>query len=255
MTFDDYLNRCEFEFIDLLSEEEEYIEFCNFVDNSNVITEGLLDKLTGKLKSKLDFMRKLSTKLNVDLTSLVGLFRDSRVFKFFHRIGWSFDKLYGLLKKGFQLGNVLADAIAEYISQTRVAKWTEEEVKKLDAFLKRHPKARRIIGIGVAAILIYIWFNMTFTGDFGYDFGMDDVLAALAGSFSLANIFTGKNGIKLLMLFTSGVLGVSFPWPGAGSIKFLSAILQTLVRKLKLKVPNLSGIGESLKIKDYLRGT
>jgi len=245
MTYIDFLDNSKYDIVldqfdlytndFLLTEDEEYREFCEFVDSHEIITEGLLGKITGKLRSKLDFMKDISTKLNLNFGSLVKMFKDSRVFKFFHRIGWSFQKLYDLLKKGFKLGHNLADAIAQYMAETKVAKWTQEELRKLDNFLKKHPKTRRIVGIGVAAILAYIWFNMTFTGSFEYDFGMGDLLGALTGKMVLADIFAGKDGIKLLMLFTTGLLGLSFPWPGPGTIKFVAAIVQTIAKKIKYR--------------------
>jgi len=112
----------------------------------------------------------------------------------------------------------------------------DDKLKDLDNFLKNHPKIKRIAGIGVAALLIYIWFNMTFTGDFEYDFNLVDVLAALGGKFSLSQIFAGKDGMKLLLLFATGVIGLSFPWPGPTSIKFLTAVVQSVAKWAKTKL-------------------
>lgn len=95
----------------------------------------------------------------------------------------------------------------------------------MDEFLKTHPKTKRITGVAVAAIIAYIWFNMTFTGNWEYDFDMSDLVAALAGQFSLSSVFAGKDGIKLLMLFSTGLAGLSFPWPGPNAIKFICSVL------------------------------
>jgi hypothetical protein len=233
----------------LLTEEDDYREFCEFVDRYEIISEGIIDKIIGPLRSKLEFIKNISKESNIDLTTLVNIFKDSRIFKFFNRIGWSFKKLYDLLKKGFKLGHDLSDTISEYLANTRVAKWTKDELEKLDEFLKKHPKTKRIIGIGVAAILAYIWFNMAFTGDFKYDFGMDDLLNALAGKMVLSDIFAGREGIKLLMLFTVGMVGASFPWPGPGTGKFIFAIIQTLIKKLKIKLKT-----GSLKLESTVSG-
>lgn len=63
---------------------------------------------------------------------------------------------------------------------------------------------------------------------------MDDVMAALAGNMSVASIFGGKDGIKLLMLFITGMAGLTFPWPGKNTIQFAGGIIGTLAKKLKL---------------------
>ena len=106
----------------------------------------------------------------------------------------------------------------------------------MDDYLKSHPKVKRFGGLVVSGMLIYIWFNMTFTGDFAYDFDMADILQALAGKFSLSTIFGGPDGAKLLILFVTGVIGASFPWPGPSSVQFISAIVMGLAKKVKARL-------------------
>jgi hypothetical protein len=128
------------------------------------------------------FFSELAESTKLDLSSIVSLFKDSSIVRLFSTIGWSFKKLYDLPKTGSQAYRNLLDAIAEYVSSTKVGKWTEEELKKLDAYLKSHPKTRRIAGLGVAALLVYLWFLMADTGDADWDFDFSDVLAALEGT-------------------------------------------------------------------------
>ena len=227
--------------ISLLEEIEliEYKEFTYYLDRLESIDEGILDKLKSKLKDKLIFVKDLATNFNLKLSSLVTIFKDKKVFKFFKLIGWSLKSLFDLVKKGLSMANILASEIANYIASTKIAKWTEEELRKLDAWLEKNPKVSKIAGIGVAGLLLYIWMNMTFTGDFAYDFDFSDLLLALAGKFSLAKLFAGPEGIKLLMLFVTGMIGLSFPWPSSQSIQFVTAVLTGLSKligkKLKFK--------------------
>ena len=101
--------------------------------------------------------------VKVKMKDLVKLFLNKVVFKFFAKIKFSLSYLFGLVKKGFKAYKQVIKAIGEYIANTRVGRWTEEKLKDLDAFLAKHPKTKRIAGIAVAGILIYIWLNMTFT--------------------------------------------------------------------------------------------
>jgi hypothetical protein len=229
-----------------IKEEIEYIEFCNFIDeNIDNLDESVI---SNTLKNKIDFIKDISTTIGTNIKDLINVFKDRKVFKFFQKIGWSLKSLYNLVKKGFKLADQLASAISEYVANTKVVKWTENELRKLDKWLSKHPKTRRIVGIGVAAILVYIWFNMTFTGAFDYDFDMSDMLAALAGSVVLSDLFTGPNGIKLLMLFTTGMIGLSFPWPGPSHILFVSAVVGTLIRNNKRKFKEVSA-----KVKRFVK--
>jgi hypothetical protein len=66
---------------------------------------------------------------------------------------------------------------------------------------------------------------MTFTGNADYDFDMSDMILALGGGFSLSALFGGPEGTALLMLFATGMLGLSFPWPGPQHIQFVGAVL------------------------------
>jgi hypothetical protein len=75
---------------------------------------------------------------------------------------------------------------------------------------------------------------MSFTGDFAYDFDFSDILLAVGGKYSLGTIFGGPEGTRMLMLFATGVIGLSFPWPGPTHVKFAAALINGL-RKLAKK--------------------
>lgn len=77
---------------------------------------------------------------------------------------------------------------------------------------------------------------MTFTGNADYDFDMGDMISALMGKFSLSGLFAGPGGMALLMLFATGALGLSFPWPGPQSIQFVGAVLYGSAKMVKKKL-------------------
>ena len=101
---------------------------------------------------------------------------DKLVFKFFAKIKFSMSYLFKLVKKGFKAYKEIIKAIGEYVASTKVGKWTEEKLKQLDDFLAKHPRTKKIAGLAVAGILVYIWLNMTFTGNADYDFDMGDMI-------------------------------------------------------------------------------
>lgn len=217
-------------------EEYEYIQFKSLM--KEVVETGMLNEFSipSFLSKQYNFVKNLASQLSVGIREVAKLFMNKTVFNFFTKIKWSFDYVFDLAKRGLGIYRQVLDVIGEYISKTKVGKWTEDKLKDLDNFLKNHPKIKRIAGVGVAALLIYIWFNMTFTGDFKYDFNLVDVLAALGGKFSLSQIFAGKDGMKLLLLFVTGVIGLSFPWPGPTSIKFLTATIKSIAEWAKIKL-------------------
>jgi hypothetical protein len=211
-----------------LMTEIQYDEFVLFVREHNLDKDCSLINEIGipsQLKKIWGFIKELAEKVSLKIKDLIKLFLNKVVFKFFAKIKFSFKYLFELVKKGFRIYKDVIRAIGDYVSKTKVGKWTEEKLKALDEFLKKHPKTKRIAGVAVAALLIYIWLNMTFTGDADFDFDMTDMISALAGNFDLSSLFAGPGGMALLMLFATGALGLSFPWPGPQHIQFIGAVL------------------------------
>jgi hypothetical protein len=190
--------------------------------------------ITGKLKKYYDFIKDLAEKAKIGVKDIAELLKNKGVFEFFKKIGFSIKRLFDLVRNGFKYYRDLQRAIAEYIAETKVVKWTAEKIKDLDEFLKRHPKTKRLVGIAVGAILLYIWLNMSFTGDFDYDFDQSTLISALMGNFSLTDIFTGPEGIKLLTLFITGSF-LSFPWPGPQTALFIVSLIYGLSKTFNVR--------------------
>lgn len=216
---------------ELLQEQSDYYAALSLIESGRYLTEGILDRLSSGIKSKLDFIKSLAGYASMKLEDLVTLFKDTRVFRFFNAIKFNLNTLWKYIKAGFSAYTDLQKAIAEYVAQTKIVKWTTEALHGLDSFLQNHPKIRRIGGFAVAGLLIYIWLNMSFTGNADFDFDFSDVLRAIGGSYSLGALFGGTDGTHLLMLFATGVIGLSFPWPGPTHVKFVAALVNGL-RKL-----------------------
>ena len=208
--------------------ELQYEEFCKFVKenklDSDVCTLNEF-AIPGRLKKIWSFLKELKDIIKVKIMDLAKLFMNKLVFKFFAKIKFSMKYLFDLVKKGFRAYKEVIKAIGDYLSKTKVGRWTEDKLKDLDAFLAKHPKTKRIAGMAVAGILIYIWLNMTFTGNADYDFDMGDMILALGGGFTLSTLFAGPEGMALLTLFVTGVIGLSFPWPGPQHLQFIGAIV------------------------------
>ena len=210
-----------------------YIEAVKLHEYDQQLNE-VLSAISGSLKKYYNFIKELAEITKLSIKKIANFLKERVVFRFFKAIRFSLTRLFDLAKKGLKHYRDLQEAIATYVAQSRVGKWTEQKIQELDEFLKKNPKTKRIAGLAVAAILIYVWLNMSFTGDLDYDFDQTAIFAALAGSYSLTELFTGANGMKLLMLFTTGkLLGVGFPWPGPQSILFVGSLLYGLAKFAK----------------------
>lgn len=190
--------------------------------------------ITGKLKKYYNFMKELADTIKVGVKEIIELLKNKGVFTFFSRIGFSLKKMFDLVKSGFKYYRDLQGAIAEYMASTKVVQWTTEKLKQLDEFLAKHPNVKRFAGLAVGAMLLYIWLNMSFTGDFDYDFDQSTLIGALLGKFTISSIFAGPEGIKLLTLFVTGTL-FSFPWPGPQGALFVGSMLYGLAKTFNVR--------------------
>jgi len=198
MKFKDYVDH---EYLDL-KEYNEYVQAIDYASNPEYINEGLNESI----KSKIEFIKSLAVILKSSVQDLIGFFKNKVIFKIFKAIKFSLGYLFKMLKDGYKAYQELQKVISQYVNSTKVVKFTEEQLKKLDAFLMKHPKIKRLSGFAVSGILIYIWLNMSFTGDLLDDFDLSNVLLALQGKFTLTMIFAGPEGTKMLMLFAQDTL-------------------------------------------------
>jgi len=218
-------------------DEKDFQLFCEYVwksDGGRLLLEFSFGK---EIKEKIQFIKQIAIDTGFKLKDLLTLFMEKTVFKLFQIIGWSFKALLELIKKGFQAYKDFQLAIADFIGNTKAIEWTKDKLIELDKFLKTHPKTKRIAGVAVAGLLIFIWLQMTFTGDALDDFDISGIFMALSGSYSLYEFFGTPVGIRMLLLFATGAIaGLSFPWPGNNIIKFGIAVLTTMAKYFRKKL-------------------
>jgi hypothetical protein len=221
---------------DVLQIEKEYSFYCEAADIA--FTSELNEfTLPSFLSRYVDFFKAIGNAVSVSKDHLVEMLKSRGVFDFFRKFSFSMKKIFDFIRNGFKAYSDIQRAIADFIRQTKIVKWTEEAILRLDAFLNTHPKLKRIAGIALGAALIYIWLNMTFTGDFAFDFDQTTLFAAIKGTLGWADVFTGTEGTRLLMLFITGRF-VTFPWPGPGSALFIGSLIFTLGKMIKAKWAN-----------------
>lgn len=214
-----------------ISEYNNFIAYCNRTNNLLESTEVLSESL----KDITNFIKNVAEVIGTNIKDLTTWFMNTKVYKFFSKIGWSLSKLFDLVKKGYGYYKQLLDAITQFIANNPITKWGTEKLKQLDAWLQKNPTIKKFSGVAVGALLIYIWFKMGFSGDFEYDFDMSFILNAIMGSFSLAQIFGGAAGIKLLLLIVTGAFGLGFPWPGPAAIQFVISMIRSISHAIKKK--------------------
>jgi len=236
-------NNMNITFQQYLLEQEKYDYFKAIQLLENELNESIFDKLSTGIKNKIEFIKTLAKSVKQDVSKIIPLLKNKQIFKFFAKVKFSLSKLFNILKKGYKLYSKLEKIIADYVADSKVVKWTQNELSKLDSFLSEHPMLKRFSGLIVAGLLVYIWLNMSFTPDFTYSMDFTDIILALGGTFSLSDIFAGPEGVKLLTYFATGaLLGLSFPWPGPTSVHFVGGVLYSLAKQFKIKFQKPKGL-------------
>jgi hypothetical protein len=215
-----------------------YESYCFVLDNQ--INENLfLDIKDKTIKAALnllrpikEFIEKIANDFNIGLSQIIEAFKQKSVFDFLKAIRFNL----GLILKAFKELTALVKGglfkVFEKIARTGIFEKLRNGAIKIDELLDQYPIIKKIGGLVIGAILIYMWLNMTFIGDFDYDFNWSDILAAFSGKFSIADMFLSPSGLMLITLFVTGPY-ISIPWLGSSMYNLAVAIFYTGYVKLR----------------------
>jgi hypothetical protein len=209
--------------------------------NENIITDkikNIKNLLTGGLNKIFNeikmFTEKISKELNIGISEVIKAFKDRNVFNILKSFGFAFKKILKcvnifttLIKQGI-LG------IFDEIVKTKTFQKIKSGAIKVDELLNRYPLLKRLTGIAMAGLLLWMWLNMTFIGDLDYDFNFGDIINAISGNFSIEQLFFSSSGLMLITLFGVGnFMGISFPWLGKSVFNLMMGISYTGFVKLR----------------------
>ena len=165
-----------------------------------------------------NFLKDWAKKAKQPLSKVRKTMMNKNTFSIAKLNDFSVDKVLENAKKGFQayqkILNYVPDKVAKKLAKTKLGQKKEKGLKKLDDFLQKHPKLKRVMGVAAAAGVTYAWTKMSFIGDPEYDLDLSDaVTAAAAGDFKMADLFSGEMGTKFLVLTAVGATtGLTAPY-------------------------------------------
>ena len=222
--------------------------------NESVLTEielqeGILDiisKVSGNIKKHITFIKELydsiKNSIKLQFSEFLKLFKDPKSFSLFKALKFSVKYIVNLYKKGVKTWSSIENIIAKKIIDLGGVKYVQKNLHLLDEFFKEHPILKKIGGVAVAGLLLYIWLNMSYGINFEWSMSWEDMINALIGRFNLSDLFASESGVKMLIYFAVGSLtGISFPWPGSlmqqVTIGIIIGLYKVLKPKIKLKMP------------------
>ena len=153
------------------------------------------------------FFIDVAKAVGASLSSVVSLFKDSRVVRFFQKIGWSFARLWKILKEGQSSARKFADIVKDYVRESGAVRWTRDEIYKFDEWLAKPENKRKKMWIGAAlgAIFVYLWWLEADTGDAAFDWDISEVTDAVTGNYSISSFLMGPDGVQLMALVAAGI--------------------------------------------------
>lgn len=241
-SFESFLEQYSDNF-DFQIDESEILEithsdYCSLLDmciNENFFSKigknslGVLDKLLGPFR---EIIEKIEDNFHIGLSQIIEAFKQKSIFNFLKAIKFNL----GLVLKAFkELTDLIHKGlfkIFEKIAKSGLLDKLRAGTIKIDNFLDSYPIFKKIGGLAVGALLIYMWLNMSFIGNFDYDFNWSDILDAFLGKFSLTQLFLSPTGLMLITLFTTGPY-LSVPWLGSSLYNLTLALFYTGYVKLK----------------------
>jgi hypothetical protein len=195
-----------------------------------------------------DAFPKIMKATGIALSDLITAFKDPSIFKLLKAFGFSIGKI---LKVLLSFSGAIRDGLLKIfaeIEKTGAIQKIKSRLKTVDELLKEHPHWKAIGGVVVAGALVYIWLNMTFIGDLHFDFDWSNIVGALHGDYSLADLFASSSGLMMLtLLVTNLTLGLSVPWLCRDAYNITLALVYTGF--LKAKENDLAG-----KVKKLIPG-
>ena len=181
--------------------------------------KAFINKLGGDFKKKFNEIKELAETAAMGIKDMISVLKakDGFLFKLFGAIGWQFDQLKTMIqnaKKHYaKFREALVGGLAGIPGFKQAIEGGKVAAKQVDEWMKKYPILKKIGGPIIAAILVFIWMNMSFTGDWDSDFDLTPMLKAMMGEFDIAELFLSKAGIEMLGLLALGMgTTLSFPW-------------------------------------------
>lgn len=209
-----------------------YEEYVNILDSYGGVNESLVGLIPGIFQEIRDALHEISVDFKLELSDIITALKNRDVFKLLKSVG------FGLTLKSFRaFSKILSSPVNRAFKElhdTKIFKKFRDNRDEIRDFLDRHPVIKKISGLALAGLLLYIWFNMTFIGALQYDMDLSDVMDAVRGSYTIEHFLTSPDLVKYLTLFLTGFVGgISVVWLGHSIYNLVLAITYTFYKKNK----------------------
>lgn len=200
-------------------------------------------KFIDSIKSDLT---DIANRIGTPLKDLVKALANRNVFALLRALRFSFA---GILKGMHDLSRLLPRgllAMCQDIAKSPLMDKLRRGTATVDDFLNRYPIIKKLAGPVLAAFLLWVWLNMSFTGSPLDDFDLMSIAHAMVGRYTLTDFVTSPQALAMFMLLGTGFMGIGVDWFASSVENLLFGLCLTgarfardtkLFSELKAKVP------------------
>ena len=189
---------------------------------------GLVNEIVGVVKQVGGELKDIGHTLKVEFSTLVKAFKNRELYQVLKMFKFNLGLMLRAVRSASSVLSKSLIPIFTQIQRSKVIQGIRAGTIRADDFLNAHPILRKITGPVLAGILLWMWLNSSFIGDVDFDLNLGVILAALGGSFCLADLFTSPAGLAQLSLLVLGLTtGLSVVWLGKGIRNLVLALVYT----------------------------
>jgi hypothetical protein len=238
-----------------------YELYCSTIDTLDPSVQTAFS-IPGPLGALMDHLKELTHELvdglKIGIKDVIVALKQKDIFALLKGIGFNLKVLVNAFVKLAHAGPKL---LIETLKSLEEEGWLDKiksGAAKVDDVLHAHPILTKVGGVVIAALLLYLWINASFTGHPNTDLNMTSIVMALKGHFDVADLFADPEGLTGVILSISGMAGLNTGISWLGHLVQDSADVVTALNLcLALVYTGLAHAGKmgiANKIKPYLFG-
>lgn len=214
-----------------------YAIYCSVLDNMARLADqqvafeftfpsGLV-KAFGDMKEHL---QQIADDFKVGFAEVIKAFKQKDIFALLKGIGFNIKAMWKALHTFTALVPKGLFNVFDKLVKSGALDKLKSGAMKIDELLHAHPILARLGGIAIAGLLLWIWFNMSFTGNPQFDLNVDTILMAFHGHYSLTDLFLSPDGLTMLTLLGAGMFtGIGVAYFAAETLGGYANLLLALV--------------------------
>ena len=189
------------------------------------------EKTAAALKDLKTHVGDVSKSVGVDAKVVAKAFKEPSVYNTINALGGSLSAASKTIIGGARTIGKVLDVGGGVISDTKSFKKLEKGVMKVDEFMDKNPKLKKLSGAAVAGIAAYQWLNMSFSGDIESDYDVSLIADGIAGKAGFADLINTPAGVKSMALLGAGLATGGLPIWMAGKAGLGLALAYTGAKK------------------------